>query len=79
VGFIGKLQERWKVDSPWKVLVILTVFALTGTTVVYLKRFIKPLMGDFWWFDLLYYIASCRFTISFCWYTVLFLVKDVTF
>ena len=61
MGFIGKLQERWKVDSSWKVLVILTVFALTGTTVVYLKRFIKPLMGDFWWFDLLYYIAILPF------------------
>lgn len=57
VSFIKKLQERWKVNSPWQVVIILTVFALTGTSVVYLKGLIKPCVGDFWWFDLVYYVA----------------------
>lgn len=57
VSFLKKLQDRWKVDSPIKVVLILTVFALTGTTIVYLKGYVKPLIGDFWWFDLVYYVV----------------------
>jgi len=61
VSFIQKLQERWKVDSPIKVIIILTVFALTGSTVVYIKRFVKPHFEDYWWFDLMYYVAILPF------------------
>ena len=57
VSFIQKLQDRWKVDSPIKVVLILTVFALTGSTVVYLKGFVKNYFADLWWFDILYYVA----------------------
>ncbi len=57
MSFIQKLQERWKVDSPLKVILILTVFALTGSTVVYLKGYVKPHFEDLWWFDILYYVA----------------------
>ena len=57
VSFIQKLQDRWKVDSPIKVILILTVFALTGSTVVYVKGYVKPYFKDYWWFDLLYYVA----------------------
>jgi hypothetical protein len=57
VSFIQKLQDRWKVDSPIKVILILTVFALTGSTVVYIKGYVKPYFQDYWWFDLLYYVA----------------------
>ncbi len=38
-------------------LLILCVFALTGSTVVYLKRFAMPLLGDAWYADMVYYIA----------------------
>jgi hypothetical protein len=56
VNFLRSLQERWKVDSISKVLLILTVFALTGTTVVYLKKYIKPYLGDEWYIDMVYYV-----------------------
>jgi|APTNR8051073442_1049403.scaffolds.fasta_scaffold04447_2 hypothetical protein len=36
-GWIQRLGERWGV-GPWQVLVILLVFACTGTTVLLLKR-----------------------------------------
>jgi len=57
VNFLQKLQVRWNVNSVWQVVLILLVFTLTGSTVVYLKRFVTPLFGDVWWFDMLYYIA----------------------
>ncbi len=57
MSFLKKLQERWNVESPIQVILILTVFALTGTTVVYLKGFLKPYIGDAWWMDIVYYVA----------------------
>jgi hypothetical protein len=57
VSFLKKLQDRWKVESTLQVVLILTVFALTGTTIVYLKGFLKPYIGDAWWIDIVYYIA----------------------
>lgn len=56
MNFLRSLQERWKVDSIGKVIVILLVFCLTGTTVVYLKKFVKPYLGDEWFIDIIYYI-----------------------
>jgi len=41
MSWLNKLQERWKVGSIWQVLVILLVFACTGTTVVLIA---KPLL-----------------------------------
>ena len=38
------------------VWVILLVFALTGFTVMYLKKFVKPYLGEDWWVDMVYYI-----------------------
>ena len=35
---------------------ILLVFALTGFTVMYLKKFVKPYLGEEWWVDMVYYI-----------------------
>lgn len=57
MSFLKKLQDRWKVESTLQVVLILTVFALTGTTIVYLKGFLKPYIGDAWWIDIVYYIA----------------------
>ncbi len=57
MSFLEKLKKRWNVGSVWQVIAIFTVFALTGFTVVYLKRFFKPMAENLWWFDLVYYIA----------------------
>ncbi len=40
-----KLQARWNVNSSWDVLVILLVFACTGFSVMYLKRFLFSMTG----------------------------------
>lgn len=37
-GWSDKLKERWKVQSTIQVVIILLVFALTGTTVALLAR-----------------------------------------
>jgi hypothetical protein len=58
--WIDKLKDRWKLNSAWQVIIILVVFACTGTTVLLLK---KPLF-DYWfdggerplWASILYYI-----------------------
>ena len=38
MGWLQKLQIRWKVGSVWQVIVILIVFAITGTTVVWIAK-----------------------------------------
>jgi hypothetical protein len=38
MGWMQKLQIRWKVGSTYQVIVILLVFACTGFTVLFLKR-----------------------------------------
>ena len=59
-----RLAKRWNV-SPQRVLIILLVFALTGCTVLFLKRPLtewvagdgeKPL-----WFSILYYVLILPF------------------
>jgi hypothetical protein len=46
MSWLDKLQERWKVGSIFQVVIILVVFACTGTTVVLIKG---PLLA--WLFD----------------------------
>lgn len=60
MNWIDKLQGRWKVKNAFQVIMILIVFALTGFTVVFLK---KPLMNYFFegqerplWASILYYL-----------------------
>jgi hypothetical protein len=36
-SWVQRLKERWKVESARRVILILVVFALTGTTVVVIK------------------------------------------
>lgn len=43
-SMLKKLQERWGLKSGWQVVVVLLVFAATGTTVMLLKR---PLVALF--------------------------------
>ena len=45
MGWLQKLQVRWKVGSIGQVIIILVVFACTGTTVVWIA---KPILK--WYF-----------------------------
>ena len=40
-----KLKTRWNIQSNFQVVVILTVFALAGTSTVYVKKVIFDLIG----------------------------------
>jgi hypothetical protein len=46
MSWLQKLKDRWKVQSVWQVILILIVFACTGTTVVYIA---KPILK--WCFE----------------------------
>lgn len=61
MSFINRLKARWNVQKAWMVWVILLVFALTGCTVLYLKKYVKPYLGEDWWVDLVYYILVLPF------------------
>lgn len=58
--WIDKLKVRWKLGSTWQVIIILIVFACTGTTVLLIKR---PLF-TYWfpegekplWANITYYV-----------------------
>lgn len=43
--WITRLKTRWNLTSTWQVVIVLIVFACTGTTVLLIKR---PLFA--WWF-----------------------------
>jgi hypothetical protein len=43
--FIEKLKKRWHIESNFQVIVILIVFALTGFTVLFIKKPIYTLIG----------------------------------
>jgi hypothetical protein len=60
MSWLQKLQTRWKVESLWQVILILIVFACTGTTVVWIA---KPILNWFFepepvpvWGRIVYYI-----------------------
>ncbi|MBO9614659.1 MAG: prolipoprotein diacylglyceryl transferase [Dyadobacter sp.] len=42
---IEKLKQRWNVRNGWDVLIILVVFACTGFSVLYVKRWLFELTG----------------------------------
>ncbi len=59
-GWIEKLKARWKVKSAFQVVIILLVFACTGTTVALLK---KPLFAAIFpdgdiptWITIMYWV-----------------------
>ena len=57
VSFVNRLKERWKVQSAAQVWLILLVFALTGFSVMFLKRIFRSWpIHEAWWFDMAYYI-----------------------
>lgn len=71
-----KLKERWGIQSTLQLLVIFTVFAITGSSAVYVaKPFLKWVglqpdnFGDSWWGPWVYW--SLRILIIFPIYQVL--------
>ena len=42
---IEKLKQRWNVRNGWDVFIILVVFACTGFSVLYVKRWLFELIG----------------------------------
>lgn len=59
---IDKLKKRWQIESNWQVLVILIVFAFTGTTAMYAKDLVFGLLGvtpDFpFWLRVIIWIVT---------------------
>lgn len=43
--WIDRLQEKWKLKSAKQVILVLVVFACTGTTVLFLKQPVFSLLG----------------------------------
>jgi hypothetical protein len=43
--FLQKLMQKWQVENIWQVLLILLTFALTGSTVVILRKTLFNLLG----------------------------------
>lgn len=39
------LKERWGVETPWQVVVILFIFSITGMTAIYIKKQVFELLG----------------------------------
>ena len=59
--FLSKLKSRWGLQSGFQVLIILIVFALTGFSIVYLKKWIFWLFGfdgssKGWWGTVAYLV-----------------------
>lgn len=44
-NFLHRLQERWQLKDLKQVIIVLIVFALTGTTAMFVKRPIFALLG----------------------------------
>lgn len=43
--FLEKMQEKWGLRSAFQTIMVLIVFALTGSTVLFLKPFVFDLVG----------------------------------
>jgi hypothetical protein len=44
-GYLQKLKSKWELESTMQVLLVLLVFSLTGSSVVYLRKALFTLMG----------------------------------
>ena len=45
MNLIDKLKNRWQIESNFQVLIILVVFACTGFSAMYAKKFVFGLLG----------------------------------
>ena len=59
-NWLDKLKDRWKLGSPFQVVVVLVVFACTGFTVLFIKKpilhFLAGTGGDTMLASILYYL-----------------------
>lgn len=44
-NFIEKLKIKWGLESVFQVIIILLVFSITGSTVVFLRKFLFGVLG----------------------------------
>jgi hypothetical protein len=44
-NFLVKLKDKWGLESLWQVIVVLVVFSLTGSSVVFLRKEFFSLIG----------------------------------
>jgi hypothetical protein len=44
-SFLDKLKAKWQLDSLLQVVAVLAVFTLTGSTVVYIRKFLFNFLG----------------------------------
>ena len=59
---LQKLKSRWEITSNWQILVILFVFACTGFTALYARRFVFYILGiiesDPFWLKALVWLVT---------------------
>ncbi len=59
MNFWEKLKQRWEVENNWQIFWILVTFAVTGSTVARLSKYIFPYLGvteesSFWYLAFLW-------------------------
>ena len=77
-SFIDKLKHRWGITSTWQVIIILLVFALTGTSTLYVEKFVHDLLNippNLEW----YYTTLLFIVITLPLYNILLLVYGLLF
>ncbi|MGB3781106.1 MAG: DUF6787 family protein [Tunicatimonas sp.] len=61
LGWLARLQSKWELNSVTQVLIVLLVFSLTGSTVVFLRKALFAWVGfdemTPWWLKTITYIA----------------------
>lgn len=58
-----KLKKRWGISSTWQIIIIITVFGITGSSSVFVAKPVLEFLGfarfnfspDFWWGGFSYY------------------------
>ncbi len=50
-GFLQNLKKRWSIETNIQLLIIIIVFALTGSSSVYVSEKITMGIGQFGWFN----------------------------
>jgi sulfite exporter TauE/SafE len=58
MSWIKKMQDKWELKSFWQVIIVLVVFALTGSTVLLIKGPILDIISGGnereWWMTAIY-------------------------
>ncbi len=57
MSFIKRFQDKWKIKNQSTVWLILLAFALTGTSVLFIKRLMPAEWRAYEYFNLIYYIG----------------------